>query len=93
MIFGLIAFAIWIICLFVYLFIIGKNALGFKISNVGKTLIDFGRQSSFDLRMVPSHEGDDVVTYLSRQGYKVGSRIGEGAYAVVREAYSNQLER
>ncbi|XP_031564487.1 testis-specific serine/threonine-protein kinase 3-like [Actinia tenebrosa] len=94
MIFEVIAFAIWVICILVYLVIIGKNILGFKISNGGETFINFGlRQSSFDLRRVPSHEGDDVATYLIRQGYKVGSRIGEGAYAVVREAYSNRLGR
>lgn len=52
-----------------------------------------GSQPSFDLRKIPSSEGDDVATYLCRQGYELGSKLGEGAYAVVREAFSNKHGR
>ncbi|KAK3736047.1 hypothetical protein QZH41_012219 [Actinostola sp. cb2023] len=40
--------------------------------------------------MIPSSDGDDIATYLCRQGYELGSKLGEGAYAIVREAYSNR---
>jgi hypothetical protein len=93
MVIEILVFAFWIICLSFYLYLTWKNVQGFHISSANNAFINFGRQPSFELRKIPSFEGEDVTIYLRRQGYEIGSTIGEGAYAIVREAYSNQHGR
>lgn len=91
MTFEIIIFTLWVICLISYFVLSWTTIVEIKLSNSGESVFD--GQGSFDLRKVPSNEGDDTATYLCRQGYELGSKLGEGAYAVVREAYSNKHGR
>lgn len=90
--FELVIFTLWVICLISYCILSWTTIVEIRLSSSGDSVFE-GSNGSFDLRKIPSCEGDDIATFLCRQGYELGSKLGEGAYAVVREAYSNRHGR